>query len=46
MKDYFFPYICENYAFEFCGYVKDNYTKVKDIYSGLNYLIFQRNHNN
>lgn len=44
MKDYYFPYICQNYALQFCGYVNENYTKVKDIYNGLNYLIFQRNH--
>ena len=43
MRDYYFPYICQNYALQFCGYVNNNYTKVKDIYNGLNFLVFQRN---
>lgn len=46
MKDYFFPYICQNYGLQFCGYVKNNYTQVRDIYNGLNFLVFQRNHEN
>lgn len=43
MKDYYFTFICQNYALEFCGYVSNNYTKVQDIYHGFNYLVFKRN---
>lgn len=43
MKDYYFTYICQNYALQFCGYVTENYTKVKDIYHDFNYLVFKRN---
>lgn len=43
MKDYYFTFICQNYAIEFCGYVTENYTNVKDIYHDFNYLVFKRN---
>lgn len=42
MKDYYFKYICEDYALNFCRFVKDNYEKDKIIDNGFRYVIFKR----
>ena len=41
MKDYYFTYICEDYALDFCGFVKENYNLDKVIDSGFRYIIFK-----
>lgn len=41
MKDYYFKYICQDYALNFCGFVKENYTPQKIIDTGFRYLIFK-----
>ena len=42
MKDYYFKYICEDYALDFCRFVKDNYEMDKIIDNGFRYVIFKR----
>lgn len=42
-QDYYFKYICEDYALALCSYVNENYTKEKVIDNGLRYLIYKRN---
>lgn len=42
MKDYYFEYICKDYALGFCSFVNENYTQAAAISGGLNYLIFKR----
>jgi len=42
-KDYYFKYICEDYAQAFCSFVVQNYSQVKLIDNGFRYLIFKRN---
>ncbi|MDD3436202.1 MAG: hypothetical protein PHC64_03510 [Candidatus Gastranaerophilales bacterium] len=39
-KDYYFHYICNDYAYSFCGFVDENYTQEKLIENGFRYLIF------
>ena len=41
-KDYYFNYICNDYAVSFCNYVARNYTQEKVIDNGLRYLIFKK----
>ncbi len=41
MKDYYFNYICRDYALAFCGFVKQNYNMEKVIDSGFRYIIFK-----
>lgn len=41
-KDYYFKYICKDYAVSFCEYVVDNYKKVLVIQDGLNYNVFKK----
>lgn len=41
-KDYYFNYICTDYAVSFCNYVAKNYTQEKVIDNGLRYLIFKK----
>lgn len=41
-KDYYFEYICNDYALSFCSFVAENYTQKKVIGKGFRYLIFQR----
>lgn len=41
-KDYFFSYICQDYALSFCSYVAENYTQKKVIDKNLRYLIFKK----
>lgn len=41
-SDYYFNYICSDYALGFCSYVAENYTQEKVIDSGFRYLIFKR----
>lgn len=42
MKDYYFRYICQDYALEFCGFVQDNYEFQTVIGNEFRYLIFKR----
>lgn len=41
MKDYYFQYICEDYALSFCSFVAQNYKQEKVIDEGFRYLIFK-----
>lgn len=41
-QDYYFKYICEDYALAFCSYVNENYKQAKVIDKGLRYLIYKR----
>ena len=43
MKDYYFEYICQDYALGFCGFVQENYLSEKVIQNGSNFLIFRKN---
>jgi hypothetical protein len=40
-KDYYFSYICTDYAVSFCNYIAQNYTEEKVIDQGFRYLIFK-----
>lgn len=42
MKDYYFRYICQDYALEFCGFVQNNYEFQTVIGNEFRYLIFKR----
>ena len=42
MKDYYFNYICQDYALDFCGYVQENYNLEHVIDTDFRYLIFKR----
>lgn len=42
MKDYYFRYICQDYALEFCGFVQNNYELQTVIGDEFRYLIFRR----
>lgn len=41
MKDYYFNYICQDYALSFCGFVQENYNPVTVIDEGFRYIIFK-----
>lgn len=41
MKDYYFRFICTDYAFEFCGFVNENYTLDTIIGDNFRYLVFK-----
>lgn len=41
MKDYYFNYICQDYALSFCGFVQENYNPVAVIDEGFRYIIFK-----
>lgn len=41
-KDYYFNYICDNYATNFCNYIAQNYTREKVLDSGFRYLIYKK----
>lgn len=41
-KDYYFNYICNDYALSFCSFVAANYTQKKVIDKGFRYLIFKK----
>lgn len=41
-KDYYFKYICQDYALGFCSFVLQNYTQQKVIDNGFRYLIYKR----
>lgn len=41
MKDYYFNYICQDYALSFCGFVQENYKPVAVIDEGFRYIIFK-----
>ena len=40
MKDYYFEYICKDYALDFCKFVQENYELVNVIDDGYRYSIF------
>lgn len=40
MKDYYFRYICGDYALDFCGFIVENYELVDVIEDGYRYSIF------
>lgn len=40
-SNYYFKYICSDYAVSFCNYVAQNYSKEKTIDKGFRYLIFK-----
>lgn len=40
MKDYYFRYICSDYALDFCGFIVENYELVDVIEDGYRYSIF------
>lgn len=42
MKNYYFNYICQDYALDFCAFVKENYYLQNIIDSGFRYIIFKR----
>lgn len=42
MKDYYFNYICEDYALNFCRFVLQNYNQEKIIGDKFRYLIFKK----
>ena len=42
MKDYYFQYICNDYALGFCGFVSQNYTQEGVIDKDFRYMIFKR----
>ncbi len=42
MKDYYFEYICKDYALDFCSFVKDNYTYIEPAKITAGYVIFKR----
>ena len=42
MKDYYFQYICNDYALNFCGFVQENYKPEAVIDNGFRYIIFKR----
>ena len=44
-RDYYFNYICQDYALSFCSFVVKNYTREKTIDTGFRYLIFKKNNN-
>lgn len=41
-KDYYFKYICSDYALSFCNFVNSDYTQIKLIDKGFRYLIFKK----
>ena len=42
MKDYYFNYICQDYAIGFCAFVQENYNQSAVIDNGFRYIIFKR----
>ena len=42
MKDYYFRYICQDYALKFCGFIQNNYEFQTVIGDEFRYLIFKR----
>ena len=42
MKDYYFNYICNDYALEFCGFINENYKLNKVIDEDFKYIIFKK----
>lgn len=42
MKDYYFEYICKDYALDFCAFVKDNYNYIEPAKITAGYVIFKR----
>ena len=43
MKDYYYRYICQSYAFGFCEFIKENYKQETVINNGyLRYMVFKK----
>ena len=43
MRDYYYQYICQDYALAFCEFVKENYKQETVIANGyLRYIIFKK----
>ena len=42
MKDYYFKYICYDYALEFCEFLQKNYSQEKIIDNNFRYIIFKK----
>ena len=42
MKDYYFEYICNDYAREFCEFIIENYKLQDVIDDGYKYTIFKK----
>ena len=42
MKDYYFRFICQDYALDFCGFIQNNYELETVVGSEFRYLIFKR----
>jgi hypothetical protein len=42
MKDYYFEYICKDYALNLCAFIKENYTFVEQPSDNMGYVIFKR----
>ena len=42
MKDYYFEYICNDYAREFCEFIVENYKLQDVIDDGYKYTIFKK----
>lgn len=42
MKDYYFRFICQDYALEFCGFVRENYRHETTFGDKFRYLVFKR----
>lgn len=40
MKDYYFEYICKDYAHKFCGFIQENYSLERVIGQEFRYVIF------
>lgn len=41
MKDYYFEYICKDYALDFCGFVQENYELIDIIDDDYKYSVFK-----
>lgn len=42
MSDYYYNYICQDYALEFCGFIKENYELETVLGNNFRYLVFKR----
>jgi hypothetical protein len=42
MKDYYFEYICKDYALNLCAFIKENYTFAEQPNDNMGYVIFKR----
>ena len=42
MENYYFKYICTDYAFSFCGFIQENYNLEKVVDNDFKYIVFKR----